>query len=88
MKNFLGFLKWQWGRFELWQRIYIISVCTVLFGMTQEGMTRTVLMGGPVLLGLAWGLKLLIWDRAKESYQEYQKQKSNLFETIKTSDQK
>lgn len=88
MKEIFNFLKWQWRKWELWQKMYILSAFIIGVGFAADHPYRgwIILSGLVVMFGHA--IKWFLWDRAVESWNEYKKEKQNLFETIKTSDQK
>lgn len=88
MKDIFNFLRWQWRKWESWQKMYMLSAFTIGVGLASEQPYKfyIILTGFGIMFGYA--VKWFMWDRIIESYQEYKKEKSQLFETIKTSDQK
>jgi hypothetical protein len=86
MKEILGFIAWQWRQWELWQRIFIVSM-TVFAG--------AVLLPNPydvyvvlTLTGamLAWTFKWAIWDNVQANWQKYKQERNQLLQIIKDSD--
>lgn len=88
MKDIFKFIRWQWNKFEFWQKCWIVSMTAFGAGITQDGVTSKILIAIPMLVIFSFALKWFIWDRAIESWKEYKEEKSSLFEKIKTSDQK
>ncbi len=82
----LKFLQWQWQRWELWQRVYIISFLVFALNFVTDDPWRTWIMISVISVWLSFALKWLIWDRVRDSWQTYQKERLELFERIRDSD--
>ena len=87
MKKFFGFIRWQWRKWETWQKMFIFSMFFVVLSTQFEGIMRTLLSAIPLLVVFSYALKWFVWEQTKENYQKYKKEKQSLLETIKTSDQ-
>lgn len=88
MKDILRFLKWQWRKFELWQKMFLFSMFILIASTFVDQPLQYYLQLVPVAIFFSTCVKWFIWDRTVESWQKYQAEKASLFETIKTSDQK
>lgn len=86
MKELVNFMKWQWRKFEMWQKVWIVGAAFFGAGIASPDNIRPYLISIPVVIVLGSILKWFLWDRIKESYTEYKKEKDQLFEKIKTSD--
>ena len=79
------FLKWQWNKFDLWQKWYLTGAAFFGAGITASENVRYYLLAVPVGIALYYIGKCVIYDSIVESYQKYKQEKQSLFETIKTS---
>lgn len=86
MKNVIQFLRWQWNKWESWQKVFIIATVVGIVGMTMPDPYGTVLISAQLITVLGYFFKWAIWDSIKKSYAQYQKERSELFEKIKSSD--
>ena len=86
MKEILGFIAWQWRKWELWQRIYIVGM-TVFLGAvllpTPYDVYVVLALTGAIL---AWTFKWAVWDNLQANWQKYRQERNQLFTTIKNSD--
>lgn len=89
MKNIVGFVRWQWRKFEFWQKCWIFSILFFGAGVVQEdGLIRSILISVPLFVIFLFMLKWIVWDKTIESYKTYRQEKSTLIEIIKTSDRR
>lgn len=86
MKEIFKFLKWQWRKFELWQKTFIFAsfVGGASIGAPPEIQFYMLLF--PMIVIFGFFTKWIIWDRTVESWNEYKKERDGLFDTIKNSD--
>jgi hypothetical protein len=86
MKEILGFIAWQWRKWELWQRLFIVSmivfVGAILLPDPYDVYVVLVLMS--VMLG--WTFKWAVWDNLRANWQKYREERNRLFKIIKDSD--
>jgi len=86
MKEILGFIAWQWRKWELWQRLFIVSmivfVGAILLPDPYDVYVVLVLMG----VMLAWTFKWAVWDNLRANWQKYREERNRLFKIIKDSD--
>ena len=86
MKEILGFIAWQWSKWELWQRIFIVSmtvfVGAILLPEPYDVYVVLALMG----VMLAWTFKWAVWDNLRANWQKYREERNRLFKIIKDSD--
>jgi hypothetical protein len=86
MKNILCFIRWQWNKWETWQKFYILGA--FLFGMAAvlpQPYSHFVGSIPVIMLFLTVG-KWWIWDPLQSAYSEFKNERQNLFEVIKNSD--
>ncbi len=83
MKEIWLFVKWQWNRWEFWQKCYIVGAFFFGMGLGLPNPYRTYVMIIPVVMLLVSFGKWWIWDQLIESWNRYKKEKSELFDTIK-----
>lgn len=82
MKEALNFIRWQWLKFEFWQKMFIFAMILQIFGYSVENQ-YVVFVG--ISIVFFYLTKWFIWDRAVESWKNYKKEKEELFDTIKDS---
>jgi len=86
MKEILGFIAWQWRKWELWQRLFIVSMIVfagaILLPDPYDVYVVLVLMG----VMLAWTFKWAVWDNLRANWQKYREERNRLFKIIKDSD--
>lgn len=85
MKEILGFIKWQWNKFETWQKGYIVGAFFAGAGVVAPRPYNTYLFAIPMIILFIWATKWMLWDQLKESWIKYQTEKKELFTTIKDS---
>jgi len=88
MKNIINFICWQWRKWDLWQKCFIVGFGLMGSGLVVPAPYCTYILMIPTVILIVFTLKWWVWDSTVKSYKQYQAEKSNLFETIKTSDQK
>ena len=86
MKELINFIKWQWSKWELWQKGYIFGAFFLGAGAVAPEPYRLYLFAIPVFMFFFWTGKWCIWDQVRASWDNYQAEKQKLFSTIKESD--
>lgn len=87
MKQLLDFIKWQWNKWELWQKGYIVGAFFAGAGVFAPKPYDFYLFAIPMIILFVWCTKWMVWDQLRESWNKYQTEKRELFPTIKKSDQ-
>ena len=85
MKEVLQFIRWQWRKWETWQKCYIICAFFAGAGVFAPKPYDAYLFSIPMIIIFSWTAKWWIWDQVKESWNKYQTEKQGLFTTIKDS---
>jgi hypothetical protein len=83
MKEVLLFVKWQWRRWELWQKMFITGVFMLAVSWTLPEVYFIYVMNTAIVLVLAWTFKWAVWDNLVSSWNEYKNEKKKLFDVIK-----
>ena len=87
MKELISFIKWQWNKWEFWQKSFIVSAAFFGAGVTAPSPYSYYLLMIPTSVTLFWMLKWVIWDGTRTAWLNYKKEKANLFNTIKDGKQ-
>ena len=85
MKEILNFVVWQWNKFQTWQKGYIVGAFFVGAGIMAPQPWSNYIFAVPMIMLFCWTAKWWIWDELKKSWNKYQDEKQNLFNTIKDS---
>ena len=85
MKEVLKFIRWQWSKWETWQKGYIICAFFMGAGVVAPRPYNIYLFAIPMTMLFICTGKWLIWDQVKASWDKYQTEKQGLFPTIKDS---
>jgi protein-S-isoprenylcysteine O-methyltransferase Ste14 len=88
MKEIVGFIAWQWRKWELWQKIFILNVFLFAVAVTLPNPYDVYIVGALMFAMLAWTLKWAVWDNVRANWQKYRQERNQLFTTIKNSDSK
>lgn len=86
MKEFGKFLVWQWRKWQLWQRWFILGMLLQLAGWVSPDPWHTVLLFSGIGIVFAHMVKWWVWDTARESWARYKEDRNKLFGVIKDSD--
>ena len=86
--DILGWLRWQWRKWETWQKVWMVGFFFFGAGVNAEQPFKTVLWAIPAGIFFFYLGKWWIWEPIKESYENYQKERQGLFDTIKNSHEK
>ncbi len=85
-KEVIGFIQWQWSKFEFWQRCFIFSSAFFGAALVAEQPYSFYLSLVPMVVIFSFMSKWLIWDGTKSAWNKYRKEKTELFQTIKESE--
>lgn len=88
MKEVFLFIKWKWSKWETWQKWWIVAMFFLGAGIPLEGQARWAVWTFPFFVFFFYTFKWWFWDTVKSSWNDYKKEKSELFDTIKNSDVK
>lgn len=88
MKNFFNFITWGWKKLEVWQKLYVFAMILQIVGWISPNPYSIVFISIGLGIILSTMIKWFIWDSIKTSWKNYNKEKSQLFDTIKQSDLK
>ena len=83
IKEILLFIKWQWRKWEFWQKCFIFGAFFFGMGLGLPQPYRTYGMAVPLIIFFVSTFKWWIFDPMMESWRTYKKEKQNLFDTIK-----
>ena len=86
MKEILGFITWQWRKWELWQKIFIVSMFVFVVAVMLPEPYDIYVVSTLMFAMLGWTFKWAVWDNLKVSWQKYREERNKLFKTIKDSD--
>jgi len=83
----LKFIKWQWAKFDAWQKWYIVACALGGAGAFNRNPTeQKYLLGIAVLIGIGLVFNWLVLSTIKSSYKEFEKEYNGLFDKIKDSE--
>ena len=85
MKEVVNFIRWQWSKWEPWQKGYIICAFFAGAGVVAPKPYDRYLFAVPMIMLFLWTSKWLVWDQLMASWNKYQTEKQELFTTIKDS---
>ena len=83
--QFFRFLKWQWNKWEFWQKIFMISILTQLLGALLPAPYGMILTFSGISVVLGFAVKWFIWDSAVKNWKLYQDERQNIFNKVKDS---
>lgn len=83
MKELILFLKWQWNKWEFWQKCFVVSSAFFGAGLSAQPPYSTYLFMVPSAVVFVFMTKWMVWDGAKNAWQSYKKEKAELFQVIK-----
>ena len=85
MKDILQFISWQWRKWEIWQKGFIIGSFFAGAGVFAPKPYDVYLFAIPMIVMFFWTSKWLVWDGLMASWNKYQTEKRELFTNIKDS---
>lgn len=83
MKEIVNFIRWQWQRWQLWQKGYILGAAMLGAGVVAPEPYSFYLFAVPAIMLVVWTGKWWVWDSLKDSWTSYKKEKKQLFDTIR-----
>ena len=86
--DILGWLRWQWRKWETWQKFWIVGFFFFGAGVSASEEYKPYVFAIPVSIFFFYTGKWWVWEPIKESYENYQKERQGLFDTIKNSHEK
>jgi hypothetical protein len=87
MKEIVNFLKWQWNKFEFWQKCFVGSSFFVGSALVAPSPYNLWLSYIPMIVVFGFLTKWMIWDGVRSSWLKYKQERNSLLTTIKQSDQ-
>ena len=82
------YAKWQWNKFELWQKLFILAMLLQATGYTLGNPYGIYLIAGGISIVIFYITKWFLVDVAIQSWNKFRQEENNLFDTIKNSDKK
>ncbi len=86
MKEIVGFLKWQWNKFEFWPKCFVVSSSFIGASIVAPEPVNRWLFAVPMIVVFGFTTKWFVWDGVKASWQKYKEDRNSLLTTIKESD--
>ena len=77
------FLRWQWDKWETWQKIFFAAVILQIISVAVPGI---VIWTTGLTVTLCFMIKWFIWDVLRDNYIKYKEDRNKLFGVIKDSD--
>jgi hypothetical protein len=85
VKEVVNFIRWQWSKWEPWQKGYIICAFFAGAGVVAPKPYDRYLFAIPMIMLFLWTSKWLVWDQLMASWNKYKTEKRELFTNIKDS---
>jgi Sec-independent protein secretion pathway component TatC len=85
VKEVLKFIRWQWRKWETWQKGYIIGAFFMGAGVVAPNPYDLYLLAIPMIVLFVHCSKWMVWDQVKASWNKYKTEKQELFPSIKDS---
>jgi protein-S-isoprenylcysteine O-methyltransferase Ste14 len=86
MKEIFGFIGWQWRKWELWQKIFIVSMTVFVGAVLLPNPYDVYVVGTLMFVMLGWTFKWAVWDNVQANWQKYKQERNQLLQIIKDSD--
>lgn len=83
MKEVLLFIKWQWNKWQFWQKCYMLGAFLMGMSLGMPDPYRTYVMIVPAVMLFATLGKWWVWDGLIDAWNSYKKEKSEMFSVIK-----
>ncbi len=80
------FLRWQWDKWETWQKIFFAAVILQIISVAVPGIVGIVIWTTGLTVTLCFMIKWFIWDVLRDNYIKYKEDRNKLFGVIKDSD--
>lgn len=81
----LRYVTWVWRNWENWQKSFVIAMILCLGSQLLSHPYSLYVCAAGVSIVFGWVFKWWFVDSLKKSYNEYKKQRDDLFKTIKGS---
>jgi hypothetical protein len=85
VKDILQFISWQWRKWEIWQKGFIIGAFFAGAGVFAPKPYDVYLFAIPMIVMFFWTSKWWVWDQLIASWNKYKIEKRELFTNIKDS---
>lgn len=85
MKKVLGFIAWNWRKFDVWQKLWWFACFWFGFWATAEKGSTHEAVGGTLFVtsvGIVM-FKWFCWDMIKDSWDNYNKEQEEIVRTLK-----
>jgi hypothetical protein len=86
MSEIIGWLKFTWTNWELWQKTFILAMCLQVIGWCIPGNAGWTISGIGFSIVMFFMLKWFVWESIKSSWAKYKSHRNELLTTIKESD--
>lgn len=86
MKEVFNFLKWQWQKFEFWQKCFVGSSFFIGASIVAEPPYDQYLGMVPLVIVGAFFIKWVVIDGTRSAWQRYKQERNQLLTTIRDSD--
>lgn len=83
MKEFWLFIKWQYNKLELWQKIFLVNMFIMGFTAFRSDEVSQTIFYITLMVPFVAMIKWFVIDQMIESWQRFKKEKSELFNTIR-----
>lgn len=85
IKDLWNFLVWQWQRWQLWQRLWIVGAGFFGAAIVAPDHMQIYLFAVPVIIVVGCTFKWWLWDSVRASYAEYRRERDTLLDRIRDS---
>ena len=86
MKEILGFIAWQWRKWDLWNDAFIVSMAVFVGAILLPDPYDVYVVLALMFAVLGWTFKWAVWDNLRANWQKYREERNRLFKIIKDSD--
>jgi hypothetical protein len=83
-----SFIKWQWNKWETWQRWFAVMFFLFGLGLSSSSVFSIVCLYISVSIFAYFVTKWCIVDPIRNSWEGFKKEQDDLFDVIKDSDKK
>jgi hypothetical protein len=83
MKEILLFIKWQWNKWEFWQKCFMFGAFFFGMGLGLPKPYQTYVLAVPLVIFFMSTFKWFVWDGVVNAWKSYKKEKSEMFSVIK-----
>ena len=79
----LRYITWVWRNWEAWQKSFVVATILCLSSVLMPAEYKMYSVAAGMSIVWVWLFKWWFVDSFKKSYEEYKKQRDDLFNTIK-----